>query len=177
MKSTKLLLIFISILTLVSCKKDDGGGEDSFLLSVENLIGSYDHTFFESNKVINGVFQGFPVTVTTTTTADTYDGEITFLEDGTFTTSGAFRKIITMTDGTNTTLTEVIRVLGESGSFTLDANEQTITLSGFDSDNFDNGTYIFIVFNENEIRLMQEYREETGDETTEYSVEIRFRRQ
>lgn len=171
------LILFVS-LTVLSCKNDDDDAPASFLLTQENLAGNYDHTYFASTKVVNGFFQGAPVTLTTTVGADTYEGTLEISANGTFDTSGTFRKIITeeLAGGVPNT-TETTRVLGEDGTYSLDANTQSIDFDGFNPINFDNGTYVFSLFNENEIRLTQEYTVEVGDETTDYMVEIRFVRQ
>lgn len=177
------LILFVS-LSVLSCKSDDDNAEEpSFLLTETNLAGNYNHTYFMSTKTVNGTFQGLPVTVTTTVTADTYDGELTIDANGTFDTSGAFRKITNKTDGTTTTNNEDIIILNDDGTFSLDANTSTIIFTGFnvpadpdDPNSFDNGIYSFSVFNENEIRLVQEYTVEVNDETTDYLVEIRFTR-
>jgi hypothetical protein len=123
------LILFVS-LTVLSCKKNDDDAPASFLLSQENLAGNYDLTFFGGNSEANSTFQGLPVTVTTTITADTYQTDVIFTAGGAVSIDGEFRTMTTITNGTQTETDTEIQVVNENGTYSLDANTQVLTMCG-----------------------------------------------
>ena len=81
MKISKILLVLFVAVSVLSCKNDDDGVA-AFVLSNANIAGTHDLTFFTSNRMITGDVGGQTITVTTNTTADTYQTEVTFTEAG-----------------------------------------------------------------------------------------------
>lgn len=155
MKSAKYLLIFILALSVLSCNKnDDDGGTTTFLLSAENLAGTHALTFLtvdiEETQEINGI----PVTSTITAVGSTFQVEMIFRADGTYSIEGQYLLTTTVTvAGQTETDTEII-VLDEGGTYSLDANDQTIFVSGSGGE-LGSGTFDITVFNETDFRFVQ----------------------
>jgi len=72
MRATRILLIFLLVISVLSCKKDDDGSITVFLLNNENLAGTHALTFL--SIVIDQTFDinGIPVTSHTTVVGDTF---------------------------------------------------------------------------------------------------------
>ena len=175
MRSTRILLIFLLVTSLLSCKKDDNGNVTVFLLNNENLAGTHALTFL--SVVIDQTFEinGIPVTSHTTVVGDTFQVLFIFAANGTFTAEGEFRVTITTTvAGQSETETEII-VLDENGTYQLNTNAQTITIDG--GGEFGNGTFDVVLFNETEFRITQELSEDNNNIITDTQSELRFVRQ
>jgi len=155
MKSTKYLLIFILALTVVSCNKNDDDGEsNSFLLTAANLAGTHALTFLTVDIEETTEINGIPVTSTITAVGSTFQVEIVFLESGTYTIDGQYLVTTTVTvAGQSETDTEII-VLDEGGTYSIDANAQTIFVSGSGGE-LGSGTFDITLFNETDFRFTQ----------------------
>jgi len=155
MKPTKILLIFLMTLTVLSCKKDDNGGGSSFLLTNANLAGIYNMAllFATIDQTID--VNGIPVDSNITAEGSTFQLDIIFNEDGTYTAEGQYLLTTTTTAaGQTETDTEII-VLDEGGTYSLNANTQTIFLSGSGGE-LGSGTFDITLFNETQLQIMQE---------------------
>ena len=125
MKISKILLVLFVAVSVLSCKNDDDSVV-AFLLNNTNIAGTHDLTFFTSNVMITGDVGGQTITVTTNTTADTYQAEVTFTEAGTYTLSGEFRTTTTSSLGTPPVV-EII-VLNETGTYQVNDAAKTLVL-------------------------------------------------
>lgn len=175
MRSTRILLIVLLVISVLSCKKDDDGSITVFLLNNENLAGTHALTFL--SVVIDQTFDinGIPVTSHTTVVGDTFQVLFVFAVNGTYTAEGEFRVTITTTvAGQSETETEIV-VLDENGTYQLNANAQTITIDG--GGEFGNGTFDVILFNETEFRITQELTDDSNNIITDTDTELRFVRQ
>lgn len=176
MKATKYLLIFILALSVFSCNKNDDDAETlPFLLSKANLAGTHALTFatvdIEETTEINGI----PVTSIITAVGSTFQVEIIFREDGTYSIEGQYLLTTTVTvAGQTETDTEII-VLNEEGTYSLDANDQTIFISGSGGD-LGSGTFDITVFNETDFRINQVQTITMNGTTGEIVSEYRFER-
>lgn len=176
MKSTKILLILFAVLTVLSCKKDDDGGGNSFLLTPANLAGLYDLIYLTSNIEQTVEVNGIPVMATTDVVGDTFQIDMVFNENGTYTVEGQYRITVTVTvAGMTETTTEII-VLDEAGDYTLDANAQTITLSGANGELGD-GVFDITLYNETEFRIVQVETITANGVDADVTNELRFVRQ
>lgn len=176
MKSTKLLLIFILSFSILSCNKnsDDDGGT-SFLLSAENLAGTHALTFLDIDIEETTEINGIPVMSTITIIGSTFQVEMIFQENGTYSIEGQYLQTTTVTvAGQTETDTEII-VLDEGGTYSLDANEQTIFLSGSGGE-LEAGTFEVTVFNETDFRFVQHEEIVTTLTNTDIFSEFRFER-
>lgn len=175
MRSTRILLIFILTISVLSCKKDDNGGVTAFLLTNENLAGIHALTFL--SIIIDQTFEinGIPVTSHTTAVGDTFQVLFIFTENGTYTAEGEFRITTTTTvAGQTQTETEII-VLDDNGTYQLNTNAQTITING--GGEFGSGVFDVTLFNETEFRLTQEMSDDSNNIITDTQSELRFIRQ
>ncbi len=175
MRSTRIILFFLMVISVASCKKDDDGSVTVFLLNNENLAGTHALTF--QSVVIDQTFEinGIPVTSHTTVVGDTFQVLFVFAVNGTFTSEGEFRVTITTTVAGQTEIQTEIIVLDENGTYQLNANAQTITIDG--GGEFGNGTFDVILFNETEFRITQQLSDDTNNVITDTTSELRFVRQ
>lgn len=173
MKFSKILLLLVITLSIVSCKKDDDSPV-AFVLSNANLAGTHDLTYYTKNQVITGSVAGSTIIITKNTTADTYQSQITFMEDGTFTFSGEYRTTTTSSQGGDPVV-EIV-VLNEEGEYFVSNSARTIRIEGGGVlGNSDSNTVT--LFNETELRVTYgKTYTENGDEIVE-TQEFRFVRQ
>ncbi len=171
MNIKKLLFILTITLVAVSCKNDDDGG-NAFLLSNENIAGTYNMTFFVIDIVTTTEVQGIPVTANTDVVGDTFQVILVMNENGTYNISGEYRITTTVEVAGQTETDTEILVIDEDGTFTLDANAQTLTLDG--GVEFEAGTFDITLFNQNEFRMVQMRSEDTPTTTTDITTEMRF---
>lgn len=177
MKISKILLILVLALSVVSCKKNDDNTVEAFVLNNANIAGTHDLTYFTASSETTITVQGIPLTVTTSTTADTYQATITFTEAGAYTLDGEFRTITTITPGGGTPLIQIV-TWNETGTFQANSNAQTIVLTETGSAPGDELINMVTLFNETEFRVTSEetYTEPNGGTTTDMA-ELRFVRQ
>lgn len=176
MKPTKILLILLISLSVVSCKKDDNGGGNSFLLTNANLAGLYDVAFLLAtiDQIID--VNGIPVDSNITAEGSTFQVDIIFNEDGTYTAEGQYLLTVTTTVAGQTEIDTEIIVLDEGGTYTLNANAQTIFLSGSGGE-LGSGNFDIILFNETQLQIMQEETIMTNGVTSDLLTEYHFVRQ
>tara|TARA_R110000772_G_scaffold179310_1_gene290675 strand:- start:536 stop:1060 length:525 start_codon:yes stop_codon:yes gene_type:complete len=174
MKFSKILLLLVIAISIVSCKSDDDA-PGAFILSNGNLAGTHDLTYFTSNLVITGDVGGQTITVTTNTVADTYQVEVVFTEAGTYTIDGEFRTTTTSSLGTPPQV-EIV-VVNETGTYQVNAAAQTIVFIQTGSTLGDSDINTVTLFNETDLRVTYEdtYTVD-GDEISEMT-ELRFVKQ
>jgi hypothetical protein len=175
MKLSKILLILLLAVTVVGCNKKDDDGDAGFTLSLANLAGTYDLTFLNVSIISVQEVAGIPVTSTVTAVGSVFQVEVIFTENGTYSAEGQYLLTTTVTVGSKTETDEEIFVINENGTFTLDANSETIEMSG--AGELGNGTLDVSLFNENELRLTQEESIDTDDIMSDIMSEYRFVRQ
>ena len=173
MKVYRKLIVFSFILLLFACKSDDDG--DQFLLTYANLSGVYDMVHFSGNIETTVEIQGIPVTAVTTIVGDTFQVDATFNQNGTYSIEGEYRVTITTTAGGNTETDTEIVVVDDSGTYQIDANDQTITITS-DVDEF-NGTFDITLFNQTQLRIVKEESSIIDGSTVDSIIELRFVRQ
>ena len=152
MKKITLLVLLVAT-TFIGCKSDDDN--NSFLLNAENIAGTYGISLLESSTNTTAEIAGIPVTATATVVGDTFQVDVTFNADGTYVAEGQYRITTTVTaDGMTETDTEII-VLDETGSYTVNANNETISFDA--STDFPSGVFNVTTFTENQLTLEQEF--------------------
>ena len=167
MKSTKILLIFLTVLTLASCKKDDGG-EDEFVLNNANLSGNYELVFLRSVTVETTEVNGLQVVSTITSVGDTFQVDYFFARNGTYEATGLFRVLTTtVVNGEQTMEDAVIEDIDIQGNYTITASTSIIVIDGV--------TYEVSLFNENQFRITRSaINTFPNGDTVEFSEELRF---
>ena len=174
MKLSKIFLVLTLALAIVSCKNDDDGVVQ-FSLTNANLAGMHDLTFFEINADGNADVGGIPVPVNLTAVGDTFDVDFNFNSDGTYTAEGTYRLVTTISvAGVSETDSEIF-VLDENGTFSTNANNQTLTING--AGNLGEGVFNVTLFNETELRMTRDISQEIQGATVDGIAELRFLRQ
>jgi len=174
MRLLKKLVVFSFIILMFACKSDDEGNQ--FVLNYENLAGLYELVSFigstETMIDVGGVLLPAVITVE----GDTFQVDAMFNQNGTYSITGEYRIVTTVTvGGQSVTDPEIINV-DDAGTFIINANEQTITIMSNNQDEID-GTFDVTLFNENEIRLFQEETITIDGITSDTILEMRFIRQ
>ncbi|MCH9659674.1 MAG: hypothetical protein K0U54_02060, partial [Bacteroidetes bacterium] len=88
MKLKKLLVLFVIAIAAVSCKNDDDGGGNAFLLNSENLAGTYDIILLEDVEEETFLVNEVPINSVITTVGDTFQIDFIMTSNNTFTISG-----------------------------------------------------------------------------------------
>lgn len=173
MKFSKILLLLVITLSIVSCKNNDD--TVAFILSNANIAGTHDLKYFTRNEVVTGTVGSQTITVTNNTTADTYQAQVTFTGAGAYTLSGEFRTTTTSSLGTPPVV--LIVVLNESGTYQVNDAAKTIVMTEQGGTLGDSDINTVTLFNETELRVTYEGTyTENGDEIVEMQ-ELRFVRQ
>lgn len=172
MKNLKLILALVISIVALSCGNDDDGGESNeFMLTASNLEGTYNLTFIETTDITVTTVSGGTVTTTTESVGETFgESNIVFNANGIFTTDFQYVIVETTTLENNEPEEDSFIVTGaDSGSFTVNTTNQTITIDG---ELFD-----VTLFDSNSLRIVSEDVEVNGDESSTFTSELRFTRQ
>ncbi len=170
MKTLKFFLFVATIFTLSACSSDDdNGGPVQVALTIDNLTGTFEFTYYEGMTETTGTVQGNTVTLATTTYfGDTFTNARTmFNSDGTYENSGSFR----ITTTTNVmgqdpmTESEIITII-DSGDYVVNTEGRTISFDGnlteviyFDGTNLSiRTTDNYTDENDNDVSETAEYR-------------------
>jgi hypothetical protein len=181
MKLLKCILILFITITITSCG-DEEGGVPLFGLSNANIAGTYNinslslDTKVTSVTVVSGISVPFTV-ATSTSTGDTFQVDFVLNVNGTYTASGQYRVVSTITPAVGNPLTnnEIINFT-DSGSYQLNTINNTITLTPSTGD-FIEGILNIVTFNETTVSLTQELEEEEDLVTTKVNAAVSFTRQ
>jgi|GEM_PF-4140086 len=204
MKTVKIILIaFLALTTLVACKNDDDGVDPTldtdgdgvpdindlcpnvvgtfeddgcYLVTNVNLDGTHDLTFLASNGTISGELGGVPVSGPITIVGDTFQTTVEFQEDGTYIINGQYRVVTTINlTGTPVETSEILSFDNEMGTYTSNANTETITFTGTDGVD---GTWNVVTFNQGQLIITSTTTETTTDGAdVTLDSEIRLMRQ
>lgn len=137
----KLLLLFVSILTLTSCNKDDDsdGMTDPVNVTTDDLIGEWTMTDFELNAISSTSFDGQTITQPSTSTGQNIDVSLTLSDNpNEFIFEGSLDVLLEFTNPFGQDVSQIIPTEAESG---LGTGEWT--LDG-DMIIFDNGTSFLV---------------------------------
>ena len=178
MKLLKFIFFSSFLLLIISCN-DDNADTTPFILSNENIVGTYNiselniDTKVTSTTDVSGV--SIPFTVATSTiNGDIFQFSFVLNSDGTFSASGQFVIEIEITPALGDVVTsqEIVNNTN-SGTFTLNSEDAKITFISSEGD-FLKGTYNILLFNETTLSLNQEVEESSGDITNEINTSISF---
>ena len=175
MKFLKFFLFTAALITVVACgSDDDGGGSTTIELNTTNFAGTYEITLLQGTEVITTTgSDGSTIFLESETfSAGTFDDAMyTFNADGTYTASGAYVATYVTTIGTQApvTDTEIEDLDDESGTYTLNATDRTIS---FDMDSDEDVTF----FDGNNITVIGGDVDVFEGDTFTYTYEIRLKR-
>ena len=170
MKNLKFILILAISVMAISCGNDDDGGPAEPTLTPALLEGTYNLNFSVSEEVIEEVVTGGTATTTITKVGDTFgSSNIVFNANGTFTRNYQYRvETTTQFDDNETTSSQIITE-SNGGSYSVNDDDQTITIDG--------GTGDVTVFSSSQLRLEFMEVDVDGNRTTTTNTELRFERQ
>jgi hypothetical protein len=181
MKLLKFIFVLFVTVSFTSCGDSDTDAAP-FVLSNANISGAYNISSINVDTKATSVadVSGVPVpftVATSTSTGDTFDFEFILKADGTYTASGLYRivSVITPPIGDEVTNSEIISIT-DSGTFTLNTIDAQITFISA-LDDFLNGTFNILIFNETVLSLNQEIEEVDDAITTEINASISFIRE
>ena len=175
MKIFKLTLIAFITTTILSCS--DNSNEPELDLTNESLAGNYNITILSIDIESSAEVAGVPVTISNTTIdGDTFQVDVVFNANGTYTAGGQYRVTSTVTPVATppVTNTEII-VFNDSGSYSVNSDENTITFMIQDQALL-SGTFNVTDFNENSISLSQQVEETVGEITSLINMNISLER-
>ena len=181
MKILKFIFFLSFILLITSCS-DDNADTTPFILSNENIIGTYNiselniETKVTSTTDVAGVLIPFTV-ATSISNGDIFQFAFVLNSDGTFSASGQFVIETEVTPATGDVVTnEEILNNTNSGTYTLNSENAKITFVSSIGD-FLEGTYNILLFNETTLSLNQEIEQLSGAITNEINTSISFIRE
>lgn len=179
MKNLKFILLVCISSILLNCG-DSNSGIPAFTLSNANIAGTYIISSIEGEENDTATTNsGAVVTVfTSTITADSFDDmSFTLNSNGTYEASGEYRIVIkeTPNGGATTTDTEII-VFDTTGTYSINNATNTITFNP-SNDEFIDGLFEVITFNENTVTMTQEDIDVDGGITTTSKVRMTIVRQ
>ena len=172
-------IFFLSFIVLFTNCSDDNAYATPFILSNENIVGTYNiselniETKVTSTTDVAGVLIPFTV-ATSTSNGDIFQFSFVLNSDGTFSASGQFVLETEVTPATGDVVTnQEILNNTNSGTYTLNSENAKITFVSSTGD-FLEGTYNILIFNKTTLSLNQEIEELSGAITNEINTSISF---
>ena len=176
-------IFFLSFIVLFTNCSDDNAYATPFILSNENIVGTYNiselniETKVTSTTDVAGVLIPFTV-ATSISNGDVFQFAFVLNSDGTFSASGQFvieTEVKVELTGDVVTNQEIVNNTN-SGTYTLNSENAKITFVSSTGD-FLKGTYNILTFNETVLSLNQEIEEVVDTITTEINTSISFIRE
>ena len=168
MKTTKILLVFVLFLLIVSCKNDDDSVE-VFTFNQTNLEGSYRLNYFVSTEVETTDVNSVDIVTTTVTTGDTFNFIVVFGADGMTTSNGTYRLTYTKdVAGTNVPVDPfTVDIDEEVSSYSVSSAASILTIEGT--------PYQVVSFSETEMIItLEEIDTSSNGDSIVYNEELRF---
>ncbi len=170
MKFSKILLLLVIAVSIVSCKSDDDSVE-VFAFNQTNLEGSYRLNYFVSTEVETTNVNTVDIVTTTVTTGDTFNLIVVFASNGMTTANGTYRETY-MKDvaGQNVPIDPfTVDIDDEVNSYSVSSGASILTLDGT--------PYQVVSFNETGMTItLEEIETDSNGDTTVYNEELRFTR-
>lgn len=173
MKTARTILFFCFAILVFSCTEKEEAIKLSF--SKDVVLGTFNIASINEEIEDTVLTSGVEVNVSKTKSrADTFEVDFTLNTDNTYTASGKYRKIITVTPtGLSSETSATIIVFSDSGTFSLNENENTITFDA-SSEEFLNGTYLVTSFDGSSFSLQKEEVTVIDQITSTSDIEITF---
>jgi hypothetical protein len=173
MKILKFIFFLCVVTSITSC--DDDETAPNFPLSSANLVGNYEMNNLEAQGSEDATSSsGATVNLTNTSTVgDTFQLDFALNANGTYTASGQYRTVSTITPNGGTPSEEsAIIVINATGSYQLNS-DNTITFNPQTGDFFE-GIFTIKTFNETSVILGQDQEEVQGNTTFTAKVTVGF---
>ncbi|MEM0517833.1 MULTISPECIES: hypothetical protein [Aequorivita] len=177
MKISKLFILCILAVATISCSSDDDNNPPPYTLSTTNFVDTYKLKFLEIREVETITFSNGTTSTSSAVTVGSVFQNVNFVfnSNNTYTANGLFNTVTTVTnpDGSTTVGDTVIVSLDETGTYTLNVGNSTLTVT--DSD----GEVTALEISDYTETSMTLYAEETtvsNNSTIVTSVEYRFSR-
>lgn len=174
MKSFKLILLLFVTIAFSNCSGSDN--EPVFVLSKANLVGTYAIESMRLDTKTTTIVSNFPVIVNANAVGSLFQVDLIFKSDNTYTLKGAHAVKTTITTvGSAPIVNEEIIVLDESGTYSINNTDGTITFTNQNAELL-TGKLIVSGFSENKLSLTQEVEETipTTNTTIEATLNISF---
>lgn len=177
MKNLKYILVLFLSVSFFSCS-DDSSSEPPFILSNANIAGSYIINNLSISTDITTSSNGIPIKVATASTqGDLFKVDVELLTNGTYTMKGSYTTVYKLTPvAGNAVETRDIINIDNSGDFTINAVDETITFSNALIKDL-TGTLEVKVFNKTSFSLFQEIDVPVAGNVEKISTNIGFTRQ
>lgn len=173
MKLLKFIFFLCVVTSITSCSDDEIA--PNFPLSSENLVGNYEMNSRETQESEDATSSsGATVNLTNTSTVgDTFQLDFVLNANGTYTASGQYRIVSTITPngGTSSEESEII-VINATGSYLLNS-DNTITFNP-QTGAFFEGIFTIKTFNETSVILGQDQEEVQGNTTFTARITVGF---
>lgn len=164
MKLIKSFIIFVMVLSVAACSKDDSS---KYHYNKNNLTGTYSLNYLKSKEVKTVKIDGFDVVTTTELTGDTFSVTYSFSSDNSLTKNGTYRIVEKKTQNNQTQESSYIVVLdNEVESYSVQESAKLLTINGV--------SYEVVNFNETGFRLKRSETTEVEGVVVEFEEELRF---
>lgn len=180
MKLLKFIFLLCITVSITSC--NDSSSDETEIplnLSNKNIAGTYNINSIIINTKVTSVTEVSGVSVpyniaSSISTGDTFQFAFTLNSNGTYTASGQYRIVSTITPevGKEVTNLEIISST-DSGTFALNSVDAKITFTS-STTGFLSGTFHILIFNETTLSLNQEIAEVEDAITREIKTNISF---
>lgn len=173
MKRIKYLIATCFFLSFLNCTEKKEVPQLPF--SESTIVGVFNIQGISEKTTTTVVASGVEVEVAKTKSrADTFEVELTLNNDNTYSVSGAYRKINTVTPtGKSSKTSATIITITDSGIFSVDEAENKVTFSAKTKE-FLEGTYLVTDFYEERFTLQKEAVTLQDQITTSSNIEITF---
>lgn len=143
------LALFISI-SIVSCGSDDDS--PSYELSTANIAGTHEMIAYESDSSTATIFNGSPTVLESKTIeGETFTSATLAFSTSSYTLTGSYVQKTETVTTEETTNESAVKILNESGTFSLDTDDKTITFNGEEL----NGKYDVDTFTSSKLVISQ----------------------
>ena len=173
MKSIKTLFLLFFSITLINCSDDNA--TPAYLLSYENIAGTYNVQNLSVSTDITTSSNGFDIKVgSASLTGDTFQIDLVMNVNGTYSAKGAYRTLYKLTPvaGNGFEETKIINI-DNSGNYTLNTTTNKITFSG-DLLKDLKGSLNINTFNETSFSLFQEIDVPVNSNVEKVTTNIAF---
>ena len=154
MKMQTIFKLLIVLLIVSSCSSDDNG-DSVFVLNSENFSGNYRMNSF--NEVAHDVYivNGNETNVKTTLVGDSFEGSYMFNDDGTFIMNAQYNVNETIVEDNNPPqVDDYLQEDNYSGTYTINAANETISLTFIMGEFEDTSTYDIVDFTSNSFKIL-----------------------
>ncbi len=177
MKLLKSIILFLTVTALVNCSGTDD--VPVFELTSGNLNGTYEVTQLRGENKTSTMASGQTVDIATESfDGDTFQVALVLSSNGSFTYSGAYRKVTVTTLNNGSAPVQETSIITEdsSGTYSLDALNKRITFTDTNTGVI-NGIFDITSFNENQLVLSKESESTDNQITTTEKITITLERQ